>query len=64
MHVYLMQQKENCLTWRGISISAWSAKESHIHQAMYPEIPVVRVSRHGILSAGQDLLSFGEILGT
>lgn len=64
MHVYLMQQRENCLTWRGISISAWNAKEFHIHPAMYLAIPVVRVSRHGILSAGQDLLSFGEIFGT
>jgi len=57
-----MQQREKLSTSRGTRISALSAKEFHIHQAMFLSIPVVQVSRHGILSQNQDLLSFGEIL--
>lgn len=56
-----MQQREKLLTLRGTSISALSAKEYHIHQEMFLEIPAVWVSRHGILSQGRDLLSYGEI---
>jgi hypothetical protein len=58
-----MQQREKLSTSRGTRISALSAKEFHIHhQAMFLSIQVVQVSRHGILSQKQDLLSFGEIL--
>jgi len=59
-----MQQIEKPLTWRDVSISASSAKEYLIHRAMSLAIQVGQVSRHGISSPDQDLLNFGETLGT
>ena len=59
-----MLQKEKLLTWRDIRASALSATESPMHPPMSLPIPLVQVSSHGVISAVQDHVSFGEILGT
>ena len=61
IHVYLMPQRKEPLTWTESRTYALSARESQTHPAMSLAIPAVQVSRHGILSACQVISNSGEI---